>query len=170
MIIATVAALTLPLALIAVVSGDVVLGVAALLSAGWAACLAFVGLTTCASIGEAGVVVRWMRSSEEAPWADVAAVEVDRAGPGRAPRGARIRRTDGRTVRLMPWVPLLWFARRAAAAGVDRLITVLADIGAAPAVTDPDALAPTGGSSGRGRNRPGDDDVANPGAGRMWRR
>lgn len=149
-IIATVVALTVPLALVAVVSGDVVLGVAASVSAGWAAGLAFVGLTARTSIDEAGLVVRWMRSTEGAAWIDVAAVEIDRAGPGRAPRGARVRRTDGRAVRLVPWVPLLWFARPAAAAGVDQLITVLTGIDAAPPVTDPDALAPTAGSSDRG--------------------
>lgn len=138
-VIGTVAVLTLPLALIAVASGDVVLGLAASLSAGWAACLAAMGWSARTVINAEGVVVRWLRSTEEAAWANVIAVEVDRAGPGRAARGARVRCADRRVLRLAPWLPILWFARRAAAASLDQLSTVLATIDAAPPITDPDA-------------------------------
>lgn len=128
--IAVVAALTAPLALMAVALGDAVLGVVAALSAGWAGSLAFLGWTASAEATTERITVRWMRSTSTAAWAQVVAVEVDDGAGWGSGRGALLRLDDGTTLRWTPWLPVLWFATRSArasVAGLVELASVVAD-------------------------------------------
>lgn len=131
--------LTVPLAVVAAATGDVLLGLVALVSAAWAGSLAYVGATARASADAGGVAVRWMGVTEVVPWSDVVAVEVDRMGRGGVRRGALLVRRDGRAVRWTPWVPFLWFAHGAARRSVERLDELLSTVGGDLRVTDPDA-------------------------------
>lgn len=139
MLIGVVAVLTVPLALLAIVFGDVLLGIAAVLSAAWAGTLAYLGRTASARADAEGVEVRWMRSVESVRWNEVVTVAVDRSGPGRTRRSAVIGLADGRTLRWTPWIPFLWFAQRAANATVIDLGRLLASVESAPDLTDPEA-------------------------------
>jgi hypothetical protein len=124
--VGVVAALTAPLALVAVAFGDVVLGGLAVVSAGWAGSLAFLGWTAQAHADVDGVEVTWMRSTSRAEWAHVVAVEVDDGAGWGSGRGALIRVDDGSTVRWTPWLPVLWFAARSARLSVPELSDVVA--------------------------------------------
>lgn len=137
--LALVAALTVPLAVLAVAVGDVLLGLIALVSAGWAGWLAYVGATAVARADTAGVSVTWMRHTEVATWDEVVEVHVDRAGPGGPRRGALLFLGDGRRLRWTPWIPLLWFAHRAAVLSLHELDDLLRGLDRGLRVLDPDA-------------------------------
>ena len=136
--IGLVAILTVPLALLAAAMGDVVLGLAALLSAAWAGSLAYLGATARARADGEGVTVTWMRRTQSAPWADVRAVEAVRRGRG-AGRGATLVLADGSALRFTPWVPFLWFAGRSADASTDALGVLLVRAGTGLELVDPAA-------------------------------
>lgn len=168
-VIAVVAGLTVPLAVVAVASGDVLLGMAALVSAGWAATLAALGWTAWSRIDAVGVAVHWMRSTRAALWADVRGVEVERGRAGGAERSARIHLVSGAVLRLMPWLPILWFARRGAPARIDALGRQLAHLGTGLTLTDPGAAAEGGArpdlGAPRARRSPPDQAAGSPGPG-----
>lgn len=113
-VIAAMAAFAAPLAILAVVQGDVALGLAALVSAAWAGSVVYVGWMASSVADDDGVTVSWLRRSERVRWEEVRRVVVDRSGPGRARRGARLLLVDARSLPWTPWVPFFWFARAAA--------------------------------------------------------
>ncbi len=106
-VMAAIAAITVPLALVAATQGDAGLGVVALLSAGWAGSVAYVGWTAGAVADAEGVTVHWLRRTQSVPWSEVTGVVVDRSGPGGTRRGARFLLTGDRSLPWTPWVALL---------------------------------------------------------------
>lgn len=122
--VGAVAAVTAPLALLAVVLGDVGLGLLAVISAGWAGSLAYLGWTARADADAEAVEVTWMRSTARAPWSEVVAIEVDDGAGWGSGRGALLRLDGGSTVRWTPWLPVLWFAARSARRSVDELLAL----------------------------------------------
>jgi len=140
-VIGLLAAVTVPLALAAAVLGDGVLGLVGLASAAWAGSLAYLGWTARAVADAEGVEVRWMRTTQVVDWAEVAAVEVDRAGPGGMRRGVVLIRRDGGRLRWIPWIPFLWFAHRASVASAGELGDLLGRLDVGLDLADPDAPA-----------------------------
>ncbi|WCO65474.1 hypothetical protein PO878_13305 [Iamia majanohamensis] len=137
-----ISALTAPLAVLAVVQGDVVLGVVALLSAAWAGWVAFVGFDAVAVADDEGVTVRWLRRTQSVRWSQVDRVVVDRSGPGGSRRGARFLLAGDRSLPWTPWVAFFWFAHTSANRSVADLEVVVEQAGLGP-VTDPDGADPS---------------------------
>lgn len=136
---AALAVLTAPVAVLGAASGEVLLGLVAFVSAGWLGSFALVGWRAEARADAHGVVVRWMGTTEEVAWDQVAAVEVDRIGVGGVRRGASLLTTTGRRLRWAPWFPFLWFAHRGVVASLEQLGELLAARDGGPTLTDPDA-------------------------------
>lgn len=131
-----VSAVTAPLAVLAVVQGDVVLGIVALLSAGWAGWVAYVGFAASAVADDEGVTVHWLGRTESVRWSEVQRVAVDRSGPGGSRRGARFLLDGDRSLPWTPWVAFFWFAHTSANRSVAALEAVVERAGLGP-VTDP---------------------------------
>lgn len=136
---AALAALTAPAAVAAAASGELLLGLVAFVSAAWLGSFALVGWRAEARADGDGLAVRWMGVTEQAPWDDVAAVEVDRIGAGGIRRGAIVTTTAGRRLRWAPWFPFLWFSHRGVVASLEQLEALLAERVAGPRLADPDA-------------------------------
>lgn len=134
-----IAVLTAPLAVVAIVLGDPVLGLIGLASAVWAGAIAYLASTARSRADATGVTVRWMRAEVALPWDEVAEVHVDRAGPGGPRRGAILFRHDGTTLRWTPWIPLLWFAQPRAVQSLVELDDLLVARGGGLRVLDPGA-------------------------------
>ncbi|HEU5150977.1 MAG TPA: hypothetical protein VFU19_10795 [Iamia sp.] len=138
-VMAVVAAGSAVLAVLGIVSGEVLVGLVALVSAGWLGSVAFIAATAWSRADATGLAVSWMRRVEEVPWADVAAVEVARAGAGGMRQGALVVRRSAPPVRWAPWFPFLWFTHRSVTRSVDDLDALLATLDVGVRVTDPDA-------------------------------
>jgi hypothetical protein len=127
------------LAVLGIVTGEVLLGLVAVVSAVWLGSVAHISATAWSRADADGVSVGWMRGVDEVPWSDVAAVEVVRAGAGGMRQGALVVRREGRPVRWAPWFPFLWFTHRSVTASVDQLDALLDRLDVGVRVTDPDA-------------------------------
>jgi hypothetical protein len=109
------------LAVLGIATGQVLLGLVALVSAGWLLSLAYVSLTGWARVDERGIAVRWVRSIRAIAWSEMAAVEVDRSGPGGSLRATEVVRTDGAAARWAPWYPFLPYAHASVARSIEEL-------------------------------------------------
>lgn len=138
-LMAAIALLSAVVAIAGIATGDVLLGLVALVSAGWLGSVAYISWTAWSRADASGLAVGWMRGVEEVPWSDVVAVEVVRAGVGGMRQGALVLRRSARPVRWAPWFPFLWFTHRSATASVDRLDALMARLDVGVRVTDPDA-------------------------------
>jgi hypothetical protein len=127
------------LAVLAVVTGDVLLGLVALVSVGWLGSVAYISATAWSRADESGIAVSWMRGLDEVPWSDVASIEVVRAGAGGMRQGALVVRRSGRPVRWAPWFPFLFFTHRSVVESVDELDALLETLAIGIRVEDPDA-------------------------------
>jgi hypothetical protein len=136
---AIVAVASAVLAVLGVATGQVLLGLVALVSAGWLGSVAYVSARAWSRADADGVSVGWMGGVDEVPWSDVETVEVVRAGAGGMRQGARIERRSGRPVRWTPWFPFLWYAHRSVTGSVDALDALLEQLDVGVRVTDPDA-------------------------------
>lgn len=136
---AVVAVGSAALAVLGVATGEVLLGLVALVSAGWLGSVAYISGTAWSRADAEGLSVGWMRGVEEVPWSEVAAVEVVRAGAGGMRQGALVLRRGGRPVRWAPWFPFLWFTHRSVTGSVDQLDALLEQLDIDLRLTDPDA-------------------------------
>lgn len=146
-VFAGIAAVTVPMAVLATFQGDITLGVVALISAAWAGAVAYLGWTAHSVADDGGVTVHWMRRSQSVRWSEVRGVEVDRSGPGGTARGVRFLLDDERSLPWTPWVALLWFAQSSAKRTVADLEVVVDRAGCGP-IVDPSPPPPR---SRRGR-------------------
>jgi len=138
-LMAVVAVASAAIAVLGVATGEVLLGLVGLLSAGWLGSVAYVSATAWSRADADGVSVGWLRGVDEVSWSDVEAVEVVRAGAGGMRQGALVERRSGRPVRWTPWFPFLWFAHRSVTSSVDELDALLEQLDVGLRVTDPDA-------------------------------
>lgn len=127
------------LAVLGIATGDVLLGLVALVSAVWLGSVAYLSATAWSRADDSGIAVSWMRATETVPWSDVVAVEVVRAGAGGMRQGALVLRRGDRPVRWAPWFPFLFFTHRTVVASVDQLDGLLATLDLGIRVADPDA-------------------------------
>lgn len=109
------------LAVLGIATGQILLGFVALVSAGWLMSLAYVSLTAWARVDDTGVAVRWMRSIRAITWSEMAAIEVDRGGPGGSLRATEVVRVDGAAARWAPWYPFLPYAHASVARSIEAL-------------------------------------------------
>ncbi len=127
------------LAVLGIATGEVLVGLVAVVSAVWLGSVAYISATAWSRADVSGIAVAWMRGHDEVPWPDVVAVEVVRAGAGGMRQGALVLRRSGRPVRWAPWFPFLWFTHRSVTASVEALDALLAELDVGVRVSDPDA-------------------------------
>lgn len=104
-----------------VVTGQVLLGLVALVSAGWLGSMAVVSLTAWSRLDDAGLRSHWLRATEAVRWDEMDRIEIDRRGPHGALRGVEAVRGDGAVARWAPWYPFLWYAHASVVASLDAL-------------------------------------------------
>jgi hypothetical protein len=93
-----------------IATGQVLLGVVALLSAGWLGSMSYVSLTAWSRLDEEGLRSHWMRATQLVRWDEMTEIEIDRRAPHGALRTVEAVRTDGAAARWAPWYPFLWYA------------------------------------------------------------
>jgi len=98
------------LAIGGIFTGQVVLGLVALLSAGWLGSMAYVSMTAWSRLDDDGLRSHWMRATHFVAWSDMTEIEVDRRAPHGALRTVEAVRSDGAAARWAPWYPFLWYA------------------------------------------------------------
>ncbi len=123
------------LAVAGIVTGQVLLGVAALVSAGWLGWLGWLSRAAWSRADAEGITSHWVRTTQSVRWDQMATLEVDRRSQNGVLRGIEAVRVDGAAARWAPWYPFLFYAhssvagslaeleRHAAARGVE--VTVL---------------------------------------------
>lgn len=104
-----------------IVTGQVLLGFVALLSAGWLASMAYVSLTAWSRLDDDGLRSHWMRATQFVRWDQMAEIEVDRRGPHGALRTIEAIRVDGAAARWAPWYPFLWYTHHSVSTSLPEL-------------------------------------------------
>lgn len=104
-----------------ILTGQVLLGLVALVSAGWLASLGYLSLTAWTRADDDGITSHWIRTTQAVRWDEMAEVEIDRRGPHGSLRAVEAVRRDGAAARWAPWYPFLWYAHHSVSVSLDAL-------------------------------------------------
>lgn len=104
-----------------ILTGQVLLGLVALVSAGWLASLGYLSLTAWTRADDSGITSHWVRTTQAVRWDEMAELEIDRRGPHGALRTVEAVRRDGAAARWAPWYPFLWFAHHSVSVSLEAL-------------------------------------------------
>jgi len=136
-VVVVIAAVSAVLAVGGIATGQVLLGLVALLSAGWLASIAYVSLTAWSRVDADGMRSHWMRTTQAVRWDEMADIEVDRRGPHGALRTIEAVRADGAVARWAPWYPFLWYAHHSVSISIEPLTEAAAAHGVEVTVLSP---------------------------------
>lgn len=102
-------------------TGQVLLGLVALVSAAWLASMTYVSLTAWARADGDGASAHWVRTTQSLSWDEVDEVRIDRRGPNGTLRGVFLVRADGTGARWAPWFPFLSHTYHSVSVSLDGL-------------------------------------------------
>lgn len=109
------------LAIGGIFTGEVLLGLVSLASAGFLGSMAYLSLNAWSRLDDDGLRSHWMRATQAVRWDQMTAIEIDRRGPHGALRTVEAVRADGAAARWAPWYPFLWYAHHSVSSSLDEL-------------------------------------------------